>query len=291
MKKLIYSIIFTSILFASFGFTSKADASTDLETLLKDKGYTSSDIALMNDETKERIANSDGEKADYTVTAKEYYNSLDGTRYEVTDENREEINKIMNEDIEKYAQETGISILRTNKADMNVNILSAGDSYEDAKLSVSAFVDKSSTNSIEHTYWAFLDFMWTESPTAQLTDHIGLAWTQEFKGLANSLDGYLSWAHILESNIVTGNINPSQELYGIKGKFLVPDSDFITGGISQQIVAPRKYDTDLGKFQAKYVHTLVPFTGAINIGPAAVNVPTEWLTQEFVLDFNIRVGE
>lgn len=290
MKKLIYSIILTSVLFAAFGFTNEAKATSDLETILEDKGYSQSEINSMNDVTKEKLAKSKGEKAEYTITAKEYYNSLDGKKYEVTEENREEINKIMAKDIEEYSRENGISIMHANTASMSLNSLSSGgDSYADDKLSVSAFVDKSSSNSVEHTYWAFLDFMWSKKPSAQWTDHVGLAWDKRFTGVANTLDGYLTYTHILNNNYVNGNINPSQSLYGIQGKFLVPDSGFITGGISQEIKAPVRYTSDLGKFQAKYVHTLMPFTGAINIGPAAVNVPTDWLTQEFVLDFNVRI--
>lgn len=288
MKKIIYSIIFASFLLGLLGFTTETYASSNLDKELENKGYSQSEISSMNNTTKEKLANSNGQRADYTVTTKEYYNSLDGKKYEVTEANREEINKIMKNDFVKYYEENGISVVRATPSSVSIN--SGGDYYEDNKLSVSAFVDLSTTNSVEYTYYAFLDFAWDEPATVQWTDHLGLAWDNRFIGLANTLTDYLAWTHILGNNWVTGSLTPSQEIYGIKGRFLVPNSGTILGGISQQVKVPVRYKNETAKFQAKYVHTLVPFTGAINLGPASVNVPTGMLCQEFVLDFNLNIG-
>ncbi|QJX64132.1 hypothetical protein HLK66_22485 [Niallia circulans] len=76
-----------------------ASADINLDSLLIEKGFSKEEILSMNEETKEKLATSTGEKADYTITKKEYYNSLNGKKYEVTNENRNQINELIEKDI------------------------------------------------------------------------------------------------------------------------------------------------------------------------------------------------
>ncbi|WP_147554224.1 hypothetical protein [Bacillus testis] len=82
----------------------------------------------------------------------------------------------------------------------------------------------------------------------------------------------------------------SQELYGIVGEYFLGKSTWQAGGISQDIRVPISKNGLTSKFQGKYVHVLIPFTGSVSLGPASVDVPSAWSTQEFVLDFNLKIG-
>ncbi|PAD23235.1 hypothetical protein CHH55_23180 [Niallia circulans] len=281
-------VFFLSIVF--LGFSLEASADTNFDSLLVEKGFSKEEILSMNEETKEKLATSTGEKADYTITKKEYYNSLNGKKYEVTNENRNQINELIEKDIAKYNKENNIPISNTKTSLASINSYDNGDYYNDDKLSVSAFVDKSSSNATEYSYRAFLNFTWSDYADLQWTDNVAIAWDNRFIGVTNSLDGFYSYLHVFNNNYVSAKMDTSQNLYGISGKFLLPNTYFMTGGLSQDIKVPVKFKNETGKFQAKYIHSLIPFTGAVSIGKASVNVPTGWLCQEFVLDFNIKIG-
>lgn len=291
MKKIIYSFVFMTALFLTFSVSEKTQAASDTEAVLENKGYSDDEINSMNDTTKEKLANSEGTRADYTVTQKEYYNSLDGKKYEVTDENRSEINKIMERDIAQYTKKAGISVMRVQSPMTLATTSYAGDSYEDNNISVNAYVDKttSSNSATEYAYKAFLDFSWFDTPAINFTDQIGLAWDNRFIGLANTLDDYYTYLYA-QQYMYSKSIDTDQELYGFKGKFTLERSAFQVGGMSQTIKVPTKYKNQTGKFQAKYVHALIPFNIGIGIGAASVEVPTDFASQEFVLDFNLTIG-
>ena len=287
-NKGIIIIFFLSI--GLFGFSLEASADSKFDSLLMEKGFSKDEILSMNEDTKVKLATSKGEKADYTITKKEYYNSLNGEKYEVTNENRDQINLLIAKDIAKYNKEHNIPFSNTKTSLASISSYDNGDDYNDEKLSVSAFVDKSSSNTTEYSYQAFLNFTWSDYADLQWTDNVAIAWDDRFTGVANSLDGFYSYLHVFNNNFVSAKMDTSQNLYGISGKFLLPNTYFLTGGLSQNIKVPVKYKNETGKFQAKYIHSLIPFTGSVSIGKASVNVPTSWLCQEFVLDFNIKIG-
>jgi len=281
-------ILFLSI--GLIGFSLEASADSKFDSLLMEKGFSKDEILSMNEDTKVKLATSKGEKADYTITKKEYYNSLNGEKYEVTNENRDQINLLIAKDIAKYNKENNIPFSNTKTSLASINSYDNGDDYNDEKLSVSAFVDKSSSNTTEYSYQAFLNFTWSDYADLQWTDNVAIAWDDRFTGVTNSLDGFYSYLHVFNNNFVSAKMDTSQNLYGISGKFLLPNTYFLTGGLSQNIKVPVKYKNETGKFQAKYIHSLIPFTGSVSIGKASVTVPTSWLCQEFVLDFNIKIG-
>lgn len=61
------------------------------------------------------------------------------------------------------------------------------------------------------------------------------------------------------------------------------------GGVSSDVVAHKDDDRRVGSFQAAYVHSLAPFGGGVSIGPASIDVPASWLSEEFILDFNYTI--
>lgn len=268
----------------------EASADSNFDSLLVEKGFSKEEILSMNEETKEKLATSTGEKANYTITKKEYYNSFNGKKYEVTNENRNQINQLIAKDIAKYNKENNIPFGNPKTSLASISSFDNGDYYEDNKFSVSAFIDKSSSNATEYSYQAFLNFTWSDYADLQWTDNVAIAWDERFIGVANSLDSFYSYLHIFNNNFVSAKMDTSQNLYGISGKFLLSNTYFMTGELSQEIRVPVKFKNETGKFQAKYIHSLIPFTGAVTIGNASVNVPTGWLCQEFVLDFNIKIG-
>ncbi|WP_050616255.1 hypothetical protein [Bacillus testis] len=195
MKKVLKSLIAAAFLFIFTGsaFSLNASAATEsLDQILKSKGYSDEEISMMSDIVKERQANSKNKRADYSLEVTEYYNSPDGKKYEVTDKNREQIRQIMARDMQNYANKNGISVMYLPSPISGIAPLSAGDSYQDSKLSVSAMVDKvpSSNPTKEYQYKAMMDFYWNAVPSIALTDTMALSWDRNFTGLASTLDGY-----------------------------------------------------------------------------------------------------
>lgn len=270
-------------------------AATSKNAQLSNMGFSKDEINGMQDQTKNKLLNAGGKRADYEVTETEYYNSLDGTKYEVTDENRDEINKIMQKDIEEYSKKSGISIMYLGQPieQSRVSTLSSsgGDQTSTDKLSFTAYLDQvpSGNPSTEVEYLATIDFSWMQSPSIAQKDHMALAWDERFIGVANSLDGYYLLDAFGDGNFGQGSINLEQSLYGFDASFTL--GHFLElGGASQNVRVAKQYSNRTAKFEAKYIHTFLPLTGGVNIGQAFVNVPSDWLCQEFKLDFNLIIG-
>ncbi|MFP3512966.1 hypothetical protein SB775_25840 [Peribacillus sp. SIMBA_075] len=287
MKNIIKGIFGLSFLMLLIMNVHTAEASSNKDATLKKEGYTEEDINRMNEITKNQLIENHGTKAKYEVTVTEYYNSLDGKKYKVTDQNREKINEIRKQDAAKYAAEKGISIMEIDPPVEGISTLAGTDTHEDDKLLFSAFVEKSRTVGSEYEYAAFLDFTWKKTASMAFYDEIALAWDNRFIGLAKSLSGY----YVSPSGNQGSKLSKDQELYGITARFpLIKAVSGVMGGISQDIRVGTNYKGKTGKFQAKYVHTLIPFPGSVSLGPASVDIPAGWSNQEFTLDFNLTIG-
>ncbi|SEN68927.1 hypothetical protein SAMN05192533_11780 [Mesobacillus persicus] len=234
------------------------------------------------------MALSTGERADYEMSVSQYYNSLDGTRYRVTDENRNKIYEIMKNDIAHYSKEEEISILRMPTPVDGISTMGAGDFYDDSSLYFSAFIEKIGVKTSVYKYIAFLDFSWKSWPQFTEKDSIALAWDDKFTGMKNTLSKYYNLGDQSFKDI-SSNMTASNEMHGIKARFLLFPSKTL-GGISTELAVSERHLGDYGSFQAAYVHSLIPFTGGVSIGPASIDVPTSWLSQEFRLDFNLKIG-
>lgn len=261
---------------------------------IEEMGFSKKEISKMSPHTKETLLASGGKKADYEVSLKKYYTSLDGTKYEITEDNAKEIENIKKQDIQQYSKESGISILRLNTgvSSQNISTLSTGDGWdevEDGKLYVTSYVAKTTSgNTNEHEYIAFFDYSWNDLPWAGYTDEAALAWDNRFAGIANTVDKYL-WTYIGGTN--NSAMKTSPQIYGIQAEFpIAMNSISQIGGFSQHIRVPTKYTGETGRIIGKYVHHLKPkFSAGITIGYVTINAP-DTMTQEFDLDMNLKIG-
>jgi hypothetical protein len=274
---------------------SENDSHTDAaERVIESMGFSKAEISNMSPKAKETLIESGGEKAEYEVSLKKYYTSLDGTKYEITKENADQIESIKKRDITQFSKESGVSMLRLNTGDTsnNLSTLSTGDGWDevqDGKLYVTTYVAKTiSGNASEHEYIAFLDYAWDTLPWAGHTDEAAIAWDNRFTGITNTVDKYL-WTYIGGTN--NSALKTTPEVYGIKAEFpIAMNSIEQIGGFSQHIRVPKVYDGQTGRIIAKYVHHLKPkFSAGITIGYATINVP-EVMTEVWHLEMNIRIG-
>lgn len=169
----------------------------------------------------------------------------------------------------------------------------AGDDAFAKGLTVTAFVDKTTDyDKNNYAYWAFVDFTWTKQPVIRLTDTLAMAWDGQYKGIANTLSAH--YMGMVNGQLVPSKTpikGPNQDLYGIQSDFKMQSTGSQMGGIEQKIVTPKKNKGNIGKFQAKYIHNLVPpVLGSIAIKAASISVPSSWAYQEFVVNFNNKVG-
>lgn len=258
-------------------------------------GFSKEEISNMSPSAKEALLKSKGKKADYELSLKKHYISLDGTKYEVTEENAEEIERIKKQDINQYSKESGVSLLRLNTGDTSdsYSTLSAGNGWDEVqagKLYVTTYVAKTTSGNptSEHEYIVFLDYSWDDLPWAGFTDEAAIAWDERFTGITNTVDKYL-WTYIGGTN--NSALKTTPEVYAIKAEFpIAMNSISQIGGFSQHIRVSKKHDGDTGRVIAKYVHHLKPkFSAGITIGYVTINAP-ETMTEVYSLDMNLRIG-
>ena len=303
MRKILKCILLVAAITLAFSFNNAAYAETvsksDFNSILLNKGYTEYEIAKMSDRVKEKLASSSGEKANYAVEMTEYYNSPEGKRIEVTNENKKFIREKMREDAIKYSKKHDISVMdiptpievdsaNVQSTNEGISTYGVGDSHVDNKLLFSVWIQKYALSSTSVWYTTELDFQWGGFPSFTFTDSIALAWDNKFTGDASSLQKYF-YLSLDNSKPLHSAMSTSQSIYGYSGKFQAYPS-LMWGGLSQEVTAPKSQIGNPGKFQAKYVHSFMPFSGSVSLGPASVDVPATWTSQEFELNLNIGIG-
>jgi hypothetical protein len=256
-----------------------------LDNILKKMNFSSEEIGNMSKRVKNQIVRHGGKKAKTVEQEiKHYYTSLDGVKYEITEENKEEINKIKQQDIATFSKENQIPIISIPKSEMS--LMSApttvGDNKEIGKLSISFYVTKTiSGNSTEHEYITFLDWTWSDEPALIWTDEAALAWDNHFTGITGTVDKYNIAVLNGQMKVATSQLKVKDEIYGLKTDIVLGPFDQQYGGISQHIRVPKRYNGETTRL----------LDIGLSVKAGSITVPSSKLIEQWDIPLNVTVGQ
>lgn len=289
MKKVLYllGVALVSLFFVTTQVSAEEvnenEEGTDL--ILKEKGFSDKEINGLSDETKNEIVETDAERAEYEVEeVEQYYNSLDGQRYKITEENKDEIEEIRQQDLEELGLEESPTVepfYFMNEA-------------RDGKWSAVTIVTKKGSTSKEHKYNIMTEWYWSKAPVALRTDSIGTAWEVDFSGVANTASKYAQgigrFADGDRAIDTTKSVKMNEEVYGIKATHNLGNYRTQMGGFSQDVSVPKRLDGETSSMVTTYAHPYLPGEVSLNIGPGSIS-PENFVGDEWTYRVNITIGK
>ncbi|WP_145044580.1 hypothetical protein [Paenibacillus xylanexedens] len=242
-------------------------------SILKEMNFTEEEIEEMNPSQKEELATNGGVKVDSETKLVQYFNSMSGIKYLVTDENRAEIEALRQLEANELSKQTGKEI----QIGPLVNAGSVKDGIFSAKGSV--IYQGKSANAKEFQYRYHDSFRWAGTPKITHTDTIAHAWQSHSTSYAkggNTTTTVVGNAKNFETLTVT-----NEGVYGsaakIKFNTLFQEK---TGYIYNDVRIPVSNKGNTGKFVAKYAHPWTVLQPSLTIGPVGVSfggfVGDEW---------------
>lgn len=278
-------LLFFSFITVQVNAEETKKSEEDVNSILKEKGFSDEETDSLSKETKEKIAENDGEKAEYSIEkTDQYYNSLDGNRYKVTEENKEKIDSIRQRDLEK---------MNMNKPTTFSTSPHIGND-SDGKWSAETVVIKKGTTSKEYKYSVATDWFWSKTPNAYFTDTIGTAWETDWTGIGGTESSHGTAVGIYGDGPrpvdISQSVKLKQEIYGLKADFDLGTWDSQTGGFIQDVVVPKRLYGETTSMVTTYAHPYSPGKVSLDIGPGSIS-PEKFWGDEWTYRVNITVGK
>lgn len=141
---------------------------TQLDRILVEMGVNFEEINKFPMKFKKSLVSRGGKKVDLQGSSQQYYNSLDGNRYLITEENKYEIDAIKAADITKLKASSG------GVTPLSIPVGSTSDGIWSANSIM--FYNGKTANQLEYIYDLYSSFNWSTEPNFFLTDSIAQAW-------------------------------------------------------------------------------------------------------------------
>jgi len=249
-------------------------------------GYTENEIEGMSDFIKRQIVQVGGKKANMTAEPiEQYYTSLNGVKYKITDENKTEIENIKQKD----RIELGIV-----KEEPTFSTFDFSNGASEDIWSATTYVTMTGQTSTEYEYTFFADWLWSEAPFAYHTDKIAVAWENDFTGISNTESSY-AWALARYADgdrmISTGDqvLDLKSEIYGLISDIGLGTWSQQAGGISQTLAVNKNLSGTRSSLVTKYVHPWTAFDVSLNIGPGSIS-SEHFYGDEWTWRVNVTIG-
>lgn len=241
------------------------------ELILKEMNFTEQEINNMGSDLKESLSKSGGTKVNTTTKLNQYFNSLDGNKYLVTDENKNEI--------EYLRQRDAMQLSTVLNKEVKINSLSSMGSISDGIFSAKGFVSYQgkTSNSKEYEYRYHDSFRWSRSPQYAYNDKLAHAWQTH----STSVSSEASIRYDLNGAYQYLSVTP-EGVYGSSAKVNFT-SNFIgelSGYLVNVVRIPVSNQGTTGRFVAKYAHPWTILSPSISAGPVSIDFSTyigdEW---------------
>lgn len=235
------------------------------ESVLVEMGFTEEDLEEMNPTLKKDISLSGGKKVETQTTLREYYNSFDGKKHLVTDENREEIEALRQKEVRELS----------NKLDREINIEPLGYTQDYPFTGVGNVVYQGKTpNAAEFVFKYYNTATWAESPNYMYTDTLAHAWQSFATGVSRE-STLTTWVTPQHSGIT----NPAVKIegaYGSSAKMLQGNYSSRHWTIVETVHIPISNKRDTGKHVARYAHPYSIVTPSLTVGPVSLAYSSFW---------------
>lgn len=257
-----------------------------LDTYLLKMGFGESEIKTINSDLKKTIVKDGGIKEGTVVSSKEIYTSLDNKSYEVTDENRDEINAIKKYDMMKSPQKSVVSYSYgqpsvTVKDDLVFNV----------------FVIRQGTKRNDYVYNFYTNQFWTKSPYMKTKDVLSIGWD------SSKVSRVAGRSHARQDYFFEGWVKGKWGNYELE-KQLSPDISSLAGnkwssyshaGASgiysvQQVTIPKSHNGTNMTISAGFVHPYLQSAVSVNIGPLG-SISFDGLGEKHYLDYSFYIGD
>ncbi|MGE7614756.1 hypothetical protein [Paenibacillus sp. NPDC101420] len=254
-----------------------------LDSILLQMNVKEERIKDMPQSQKEFLASQGGIAAEVeTSNIKRYFNSSDGKQYLVTDENKEEIEKLRQSEMKKLNLES----------DKNINITPFGmgsDASGSFKAYGSLMYLGKSPNATEFSYAYEDNFSFNSNVTQKFTDKIAHAWQSHTTSI--DVRGDYSWYVLNSWGSKNLQFDSGGSTFGRIGSFTQPSGIFSEskGYLTDIVRIPVTNKNTTGRWTSKYTHPWTLVTPSINIGLVSVTIGT-FVGDTWVWDntFNIQ---
>lgn len=239
------------------------------DAILKEMRFTEDEIQSMSPSEKESTALAGGVKVDSETILLQYFNASDGKKYLVTDENRDEIEALRQQEAKKLSR-------KLNK-EIQIQPLS---SVKDGIFSARGHVtyQGKSPNATEFEYRYNDSFDWSSTPQNTITDTLAHAWQSHSTSVKSEA---------VTNTVVLGNNNykyPSVIPEGVYASYFkfpyTTRFDSMNGYLVNHVRIPISEKGHTGKFVARYAHPWTLVTPGISAGPISISygsfIGDEW---------------
>ncbi|XEC93725.1 hypothetical protein AB6A23_20565 [Paenibacillus tarimensis] len=246
---------------------AKKLSDTQLNTILKHMKVNDDLISKMPLEVKQHFVSKGGVSVPITSKQKEYFYTSDGKRLLVTDENREEINKIKQQEAAK---------LNNSVQANNFSALSGPDLGSDGDGTFSGFSNLQyigeTDKEKEYTYAEW--FFYNKNVNYHYTDKIAHAWQSHTKSIARSGSAqYYLFDKFHEMTVTTSH---EGSVTGSSASIKLPQTFFesMFGLFYDDVRIPKTESGYTGKWVVKYAHPWTTVTPSVTIGPIGISFST-----------------
>lgn len=261
-----------------------------IDKVLREMKVKDEEIKKFPSEFKKLLVSRGGVKVELNQTLKEYYHSLDGKVYLVTDENRAEIDAIIAKDQETNTQKSGeinpvsaptaLTNIRKWRGTVSAMSASVGSksarwgknsgaisnmsipvgSKSDGKWSASSilFYAGKSYNATEFLYDLYSQYNWTSMPNYYWTDTIAHAWDYNISSEAGSSGAHNWQDNYNSSKYYQESMSIKKEIGGTKGDLDLKYSWDQYGALHDRLHIPITYKGHYKQTISKYYHPYFP---------------------------------
>jgi hypothetical protein len=257
----------------------------EMQDLLIEKGFEEDFIMSSTTSVLEELIENDAKSVEVEVELVNIYHSLDGNAYEVTEENKNEINRIREKDKMKAFGSNNLQ-LNTYSTQCVCKVITDGDWSGHISLS---YMGKNGSN---HEYRIFAGWWWDRMPYAYWgSDKMAIAWQNHATGEGGSYTGY-AFGITDSGEYQQRNLSGHREVrYGIEQPVPLGTWNNGQGGeIGYTVSIPDRYNGDRTSVVYTYLHPYSPFDITLNIGPVSITYNEFW-GDEWSYRLNHTIGE
>lgn len=244
---------------------------SQLDQVLEQMEMTQEQIEALPLEAKIEFVSEGGLAVSVSANVKEYYNSLNGERILVTDENREEVELIKTLDSIKA---NGFSI-----GDNLFSTLKMG-SVKDGSFYGTSSITYVGSNSSTWTYKYFNSFSFNKRLNYKYTDTFAIAWQPHTTSIGTSASAIAYSDMDLFTKPLTVTTSHGGTTGGRIAKIKHAHGDVsdksTTGQLTETVTIPKNNSGETGKWVVRYAHPWSLLSPSISIGPLTIDFSAFW---------------
>lgn len=250
--------------------------------VLREMKVPNEKIGILSIETKKMIISNGGVAVELqNEQTKRYYNSLDGQRFLVTDENKEEVKAVQEQD--------KLSLLDQSNNGITAFSTPVGSDSEGI-WSASSILFYNGKSGVEHIYDLYSEYNWSSSSLFYYYDTIAHSWDSQ-SIVSSTSNGANNWRNMISHNIVQDPMTIKRDFGLTQGNFNLKNSSTNYGALHDRLHIPDTYTGHTKMIKSSYAHPWVSKTLTAKLGLLGITWPSGWNGDDWYWDGTFKVGE